>query len=43
VAAVLGNALIVAVARALTRLPSLDDLLRAMNREDSLHDGSRYL
>jgi hypothetical protein len=43
VAAVLSNAFIVAVLRSLTRLPSLGDMLRAMNREDALRDGSRYL
>ena len=42
-AAVLSNAFIVAVTRALTQLPSLDDLLRSMNSEDALRDGSRYL
>jgi hypothetical protein len=43
VAAVLNNAFLLAVARLLNRLPTLDDLLLALNREDGLRDGSRYL
>ena len=39
---VLCNELIVAAARVLNRLPSLDDLIRSMNSE-ALRDGSRYL
>jgi hypothetical protein len=38
-----GSALIVAVMRMLNQLPSLDDLLRSMNSEDALRDGSRFL
>ena len=42
-AAVLNNALIVMAMRVLGALPSLDDLLRSMNAQDSLRDGSRFL
>ena len=42
-AAVLNNALIVVVMRLLDQLPSVADLLRSMNSEDALRDGSRYL
>ena len=42
-AAVLNNAFIVVAMRLLTQLPSLDELLRSMNSEDALRDGSRYL
>ena len=42
-AAVLNNAFLVVVMRALHQLPTLDDLLRSMNREDALRDGSRFL
>ncbi|MEJ8835471.1 hypothetical protein [Ramlibacter sp. AN1133] len=42
-AAVLNNAIIVVAMRLLTQLPSLDDLLRSMNSEEALRDGSRYL
>ncbi|GAB3660704.1 hypothetical protein [Ramlibacter alkalitolerans] len=41
-AAVLTHALIVAVARVIQQIPSLDDLLRSMNSGDALQDGSRY-
>lgn len=41
--AVLHSALLAAIARVLNQLPSLDDLLRSMNGEDALRDGSRYL
>lgn len=41
--AVLHSAFLAAIARALNQLPSLDDLLRSMNGEDALRDGSRYL
>lgn len=42
-AAVLNNAFLAAVAQVLHRIPSIDDLLRSLNREDALRDGSRYL
>ena len=42
-AAVLNNAFLVFVARVIHQIPSLDDLLSAMNREDALGDGSRCL
>jgi hypothetical protein len=42
-AAVLNNAFLLAVARLLNQLPTLDDLLRTLNREEGLRDGSRYL
>ena len=41
-AAVLNNAFLVLVARVIHEIPSLDELLDAMNREDALRDGSRY-
>ncbi|HET8744867.1 MAG TPA: hypothetical protein VFM98_04645 [Ramlibacter sp.] len=41
--AVLLSAILAAIARVLNQRPRLHDLLRAMNSEDALRDGSRYL
>lgn len=40
--AVLHNSFFLVLARVLHQIPTFDDLLRAMNREDALRDGSRY-
>lgn len=42
-AAVLNNAFLEFAARVIHAVPSLDELLDAMNREDGLRDGSRFL
>ena len=40
---VLKNAVQLAVARVLSHIPSMDELLQSMNKQDSLSDGSRSL
>jgi hypothetical protein len=41
--AVLNNAFLTAVRLLLEGLPTVDELLHAMNRQDALADGSRFL
>jgi hypothetical protein len=42
-ATALNNAFLAAIACLLDGLPTLDELLHAMNRQDALSDGSRFL
>ena len=42
-AAVLNNAFLLAVMRVFHELPTVDALLRSMNSEEALRDGSRFL
>jgi hypothetical protein len=41
-AVALHNSLFLVIAQVLGRLPTLADLVRAMNRNESLRDGSRF-